>query len=154
MAEVELPLDSHGFLRRQCPHCQREFKWHHGPVGELPNDAPEVNEYHCPYCGGAADFDQWWTEEQVDMFRAEAFAEAGPVIEESLRSALEGVNSSGIITASVELERQVPPPPLDERDDMVAVASPCHGYEPVKVLESWTGDLHCLVCGSTFNVLR
>ena len=27
--EMSLPLDSDGFLRRQCPACEREFKWLH-----------------------------------------------------------------------------------------------------------------------------
>ena len=48
---VSLPLDSEGFLRRECPTCEREFKW-------LPNlDENEETEptagggYFCPYCG-------------------------------------------------------------------------------------------------------
>ena len=24
---MEIPLDSDGFLRRECPTCEREFKW-------------------------------------------------------------------------------------------------------------------------------
>ena len=26
---VPFPLDSEGFLRRECPSCRREFKWLH-----------------------------------------------------------------------------------------------------------------------------
>jgi hypothetical protein len=45
---VSFPLDSEGFLRRECPSCRREFKW-------LPQDEtdPMPDEgYCCPYCGG------------------------------------------------------------------------------------------------------
>ena len=34
---IELPLDS-GFLRRECPNCQLEFKWHHGPTETTPEN--------------------------------------------------------------------------------------------------------------------
>ena len=39
--QVSLPLDSDGFLRRECPHCMQEFKWHHGPANEEAETANE-----------------------------------------------------------------------------------------------------------------
>jgi hypothetical protein len=150
--EVELPLDSHGFLRRQCPHCEREFKWHDGPTGDVPDDAPEADEYFCPYCGGSADPDEWWTEEQVEFFQSAALHEALPKIANSLETSLRPIGRSGIVRATVRYERGNPPTPLDEQDDMVAVASPCHSYEPIKVAVDWQHPLHCLVCGVKFVI--
>ena len=49
--QVSLPLDSDGFLRRECPHCVQEFKWHHGPANEEAEAADEPAAYTCPLCG-------------------------------------------------------------------------------------------------------
>ncbi len=35
---IELPLDDDGYLRRQCPTCERLFKWHYGPTPQRPNE--------------------------------------------------------------------------------------------------------------------
>ena len=52
---VALPLDSDGFLRRECPTCEREFKWLPLPdtegdeaviAGNEEGKAPE--SYYCP----------------------------------------------------------------------------------------------------------
>ena len=51
--EMSMPLDSDGFLRRECPTCEREFKWFHTPEGE-GTAAPIIDGgYFCPYCGGS-----------------------------------------------------------------------------------------------------
>lgn len=150
--ELELPLDSHGFLRRQCPHCEREFKWHHGPAGEVPPDAPDPDAYFCPYCGEAAGADEWWTEEQVESIQAAAVYEAMPKLKHDLQSVVNPSKASGSVAASVRFELPNLPAPMSERDDMAAVASPCHGYEPIKVEAAWSAVLHCLVCGAQFVV--
>lgn len=46
---MTIPLDSDGFLRRECPSCEREFKWR-----PSESDAEEAGEstddvgYFCP----------------------------------------------------------------------------------------------------------
>lgn len=148
--ELELPLDSHGFLRRQCPRCEREFKWHHGPTGEVPNDAPDPDTYFCPYCGESAGADEWWTAEQVEAIQAAALYDVMPKLRNDLQDAVRPLNKSGFVKAFVRFESATPPPPMNEQDDMVALASPCHSYEPVKVDIAWSGLLHCLICGAQF----
>jgi hypothetical protein len=150
--ELELPLDGHGFLRRQCPSCEREFKWHHGPASELPADAPTPEEYFCPYCGGAAGVDEWWTEEQVEAIQAAAIEEVMPKLTSALEEAVAPLKKTGFLQTDVHFESTNPPPPLEERDDMAAVASPCHAYEPIKVASDWVYPIHCLVCGAPFVV--
>jgi hypothetical protein len=44
-----------------------------------------------------------------------------------------------------------PMPPV-EPDDMTMVASPCHGFEPVKIADDWTEPLYCLICGQAFRL--
>jgi hypothetical protein len=152
MGEIEFPLDGQGFLRRECPLCEREFKWHHGPTKGAPLDESEPVEYFCPYCGENAPLDQWWTKEQVEAIQATALQEAMPQLEEELRDALGPLNRTGFIHSEVHSDPLNPPPPMFESDDMVAVASPCHSHEPIKVEETWSGPLHCLVCGAAFTV--
>src|SRR4051812_31624365 len=62
---VPVPLDSEGFLRRECPTCEREFKW-------LPSDDSEPVEpggYYCPYCGIQAPVEHWLTKPQAEFAR-------------------------------------------------------------------------------------
>lgn len=152
MSEVSIPLDSQGFLRRECPQCERHFKWHHGPVEPVPEDAPDPVEYFCPYCGESAPPDQWWTRDQVEFIQTTALRETLPEVEAELRRSLEPLGRTGILRAEVRSDAVNPPPPLFESDDMQGVASPCHSYEPIKILEDWSAPIHCLVCGKPFIV--
>jgi hypothetical protein len=118
----------------------------------MPDESEPPDEYHCPYCGEAAGLDQWYTTEQIETIQAAATGIALPKLRAQLEEALAPLNQSGLIQANVTSHRPSPPPPLFEADDMVAVASPCHPYEPVKVDDSWDEPLHCLVCGSAYLV--
>ncbi|MGD0166912.1 MAG: hypothetical protein ABSC51_06430 [Gaiellaceae bacterium] len=150
---AQLSLDSDGYLRRQCPRCERVFKWHDGPIGEVPADAPEPGVYYCPYCGEPSPLDQWFTDEQVDYLQALAMGEVTRLVESELGPVVDDLNRSGdFISASLEVPTDNPPPPLLEPDDMIAVASPCHPHEPVKILDDWDQPIHCLVCGEPFTV--
>ena len=60
--EMSMPLDSDGFLRRECPTCEREFKWFHTPAEE-GSAAPVIDGgYFCPYCGVQAETNTWLTQ--------------------------------------------------------------------------------------------
>jgi endogenous inhibitor of DNA gyrase (YacG/DUF329 family) len=63
---VPIPTDRDGFLRRECPHCKMQFKWHHGPWNEVDASAPHQSAFYCPLCGKSADAGAWWTTEQCD----------------------------------------------------------------------------------------
>jgi hypothetical protein len=65
---MSLPLDGDGFLRRECPTCEREFKWLPSPDqleegnGESRAAAPDAQPpeaYYCPYCAVTAPPDAW-----------------------------------------------------------------------------------------------
>jgi hypothetical protein len=45
------------------------------------------------------------------------------------------------------------PTPLVEFDDMLIIESPCHAWEPVKVMQERadSGPIFCLVCGESFS---
>jgi hypothetical protein len=144
--EVSLPLDE-GYLRRECPTCERQFKWHHGPVDEAEHDGQEHHEYFCPYCGRGAGPDEWHTGEQVEFYLSAA---AGPAIQEvsdALADAFRGSNKMTYKPGSIDHDH---PAALHEPADMVIVEPPCHPKEPLKIDEHWTEAVHCLLCGAQF----
>lgn len=150
---VSVPLDSDGFLRRECPTCGREFKWFHGRVEGTPDDWEDPELYFCPYCAVPADGSSWLTQAQAAYVQQAFVGHASDLINDELEGIARSVNRrGGLIRMSVsrEVDSTPPPPPLSEPNDMVAVASPCHPFEPIKVLDGWEGSLHCLVCGSPF----
>src|SRR5579859_2819903 len=66
--EVGIPLDGGRFLRRECPRCERLFKWYVPVPGAAPRGEGDVSApatIYCPYCYEPAAADQWWTKEQV-----------------------------------------------------------------------------------------
>lgn len=145
---VELALDDDGFLRRECPTCEREFKWFSHQQGDP--DAEIVTQYYCPLCGIAAAPSSWWTPEQIEYARGASGPELDRLAQDSVEKALKGMkgftfkrNSS--FTLGIET-----PDPLTEANDMVIVEPPCHPNEPLKVPENATQSVHCLICGELF----
>lgn len=149
----ELPVDSDGFLRRECPTCSQEFKWHSGPANEEAELHPEATIYYCPLCGDSALKDQWFTPAQATFIQGHADAAAMQRLDEELSGLFRGMSSKHVkIKQTGRLDVPDLPDPLVEVDDMVIVLSPCHSYEPVKVPDDHTGPLYCLVCGEAYAV--
>lgn len=144
---MALPLDSDGFLRRECPTCDRELKWlvsEEGAAERVPDGG-----YFCPYCGIQAEPSSWLTQAQASLaenvMARELFA---PEMEKLARSLGDlGRSSGGLIEASVQYEVPDEEDPLTEADDMRRVDFACHPTEPVKVLEDWEKPVFCLICG-------
>lgn len=147
---IELPLDADGFLRRECPHCEREFKWHHGPTDATPPDLTTPAIYWCPLCGESAPLDQWWTKPQVEY---QQDAVAGPLhdfVVDELRAAIKPARNDFLRFEVETGERPDAPDPLVEPDDMVLIEPPCHPFEPVKVPEDAKAPFFCLLCGAAY----
>ena len=153
---MSLPLDSDGFLRRECPTCEREFKALSSSAdegSEPAEDAEPVESYFCPYCVVSAPANAWLTKAQVAVMNEIVRRE---LIEPELDKFERGLgkmnrSSGGLIDISVSLERDEPEPApeLSETDDMRCVDFTCHTSEPVKVLDNWSGEVHCLICGES-----
>jgi hypothetical protein len=144
--KMSVPLDSDGFLRRECPTCEREFKWRHTPSGEQSVAAPDAG-YFCPYCTSQAPAGSWWTKPQVEAQRSRIYDEVvKPKLDDFADSARQA--SAGFIKIDVTTTGPAKPPPLTESDDMRRVDFECHPTEPLKVLEDWNQPVHCLVCGA------
>lgn len=147
---MSVPLDGDGFVRRECPTCERELKW---PGRDQEEDqAASPGGYYCPYCAVQAPPSAWFTKAQIEQAQAIVTSEIVPPELDKLRDALGrlGQTSGGLIEVKVtsSSSRADPPPPLSETDDMRRVDFPCHPRSPVKVLDAWTGGVHCRLCGS------
>ncbi|MFB7338606.1 hypothetical protein ACFCZ6_00935 [Streptomyces hydrogenans] len=150
---MSLPLDHDGFVRRECPHCISQFKWHHGPANEEAEEQPSPTAYYCPLCGQPAGLESWWTQEQNDYTRGAKASVAARMVEDELKKSFKRARSKYLkVSVKGGMESPGVPSPLTEPDDMVIVTSPCHSYEPVKVPEDTSGPYHCLVCGQAFAV--
>jgi len=146
---VPIPLDNDGFLRRQCPNCSKEFKWHDGPTEDRPDDVVDPDVYYCPRCGVSSPPGHWNTREQEsfieEWMQGPIFREASDEIGKMLGN-MKGVT----YTENYENEPGVPES-LHEPNDMVILMSPCHSWEPIKVPQGATGRVYCLVCGEPFT---
>ena len=148
-ASVSFPLDPDGFLRRECPTCGEEFKWFHQE--EYDADIEHVAEYFCPLCGVPAATDAWYTTAQVEYMQGAVGPQLDEAVQDAMKSAFSGIKGisfkpAGNFTFGLET-----PDPLIEPDAMVIVAPPCHDTEPVKVPETATAEVHCLICGQAFS---
>ena len=150
--EIKLPLDEDGFLRRECPHCERNFKWRSSqPDADEEVNLAEIPTYFCPLCGQSAKADAWWTTEQAEYAAAIAQARLlGPMMNE-FGAGLNRLNRPGgavrITTSSVNYPE--PPPLGPEPNDMRVIDFTCHPEEPIKVPEDWEQPVHCAICGTT-----
>jgi len=142
---MSLPLDSDRFLRRECPTCEREFKWL--PAQNTENETPAPRGgYFCPYCAVQAPPNSWFTKAQLELAKAKAFNQVVQPQLDNLRRSLQGLNqSSGAIriSASMQSPESLSEPDLVESDDMQRVDFGCHD-EPIKVLDEWEGPVPAL----------
>lgn len=145
---VSLPLDG-PFLRRECPRCERQFKWHHGSTVDRPEDAVDPPVYYCPYCGEPSLADEWWTQEQSAFIQQSSLGPAMREIADAVQHSF-GNQRRSLIQVAMEFEDPELPNSLVEVADMVEIQSPCHSWEPIKIHDSWTHPIHCLLCGERF----
>lgn len=146
---MSLPLDSDNFLRRECPTCEREFKWLASGSEEEAAPVPDGG-YFCPYCAIQAPADAWWTPAQLELAKSIVTQQVvAPELEKFARQMKDiSRRSGGFIKADVKTDLPPEADALVEVDDLRRVDFPCHPNEPVKVLDDWTGAVHCLVCGT------
>jgi predicted RNA-binding Zn-ribbon protein involved in translation (DUF1610 family) len=143
---MSIPLDSDGFIRRECPNCEQEFKWR---PAQDDDPVEHVDQYYCPLCGQAAGLDSWWTKKQIEHAQAAIVPEAMRDIQGMLGDAFRG--SKNIKFAASDYLGDIPVPEvLYEPDDMVILEPPCHPAEPVKVPDNAEAPFYCLLCGETY----
>jgi hypothetical protein len=122
------PLDSDGFLRRECPLCVR-----------------------CPYCGQTAPRDQWWTQEQIAYIHVFAYNIIAQIVNEQLIRPMKRKFSgrrSGFVSIKFEGKEMAYQKPWasQEPDDMTIHAFPCCDLR-VKLEDDWSQAVYCPQCG-------
>ncbi len=148
---MSVPLDSDGFLRRECPTCEREFKWlPASDDAEEDQETPSASEngYYCPYCKAQASPDAWFTKAQIEQAKAVLTREFVEPELMKFKETTEQSAAGGFLDISVDVDTPDDPPSLTEPDDMRRIDFPCHSQEPVKVLEDWSEPVHCMICGA------
>ncbi|MGI9084877.1 MAG: hypothetical protein ACR2FE_06245 [Aeromicrobium sp.] len=151
--EISLPLDSDGFLRRECPHCEQEFKWHDGPANDQAEQQPHSDTFYCPICGEPAGPDSWWTQTQLDLIDNATERHVGQELGDMFKGLERSTRSNKFVKFKADrVNMPDPADPLVEPDDMTIVTSPCHAWEPVKISEGHVNAVHCIVCGVAFAV--
>lgn len=141
-----MPIDEDGFLRRECPTCEREFKWLASQDSDdAPSSATTVDQIHCPYCDVTSGPDSWFTPAQLDYASSVA---ATDVMDPMMEDFVEGFESNDFISLTYERGERASEMP-SETNDMTRVDFSCHPDDPVKVDGAWDGDVHCLVCGAS-----
>lgn len=145
---TSIPLDSDGFLRRECPTCEREFKWLSDAGDDESAEAPDGG-YFCPYCAIQAPPDSWFTQAQLELAESVVATEVvGPMLKDFTRDINRiGHHSGGMFSVSASFDAPDEMDPLTEADNMTRVDFACHPAEPIKVLDDWDGQTHCLICG-------
>ncbi len=141
---VPIPLDSGGFLRRECPECERQFKV------IISDDAEPVPEdgYYCPYCRRRVDPDHLHTPAQVEHIQAKGVNEIlGPKVEEMSKRF---DRRDSFISMSLDWT-PAEETPLEEPDDMERRDPSCHPNEPIKVMDGWTRPVYCIICGNELS---
>ena len=153
--KMEVPLDEDGFLRRECPHCEEQFKWRPTPnARSQAENLSELPTYFCPLCGEAAKADAWWTPEQIEHATGVAKAEVlGPMLND-FQSDLRRLNrpGSGFRVTTTPVDIAPPAPMAPDVNDMRVVVPICHPDEPMKVPDDRRAPVHCLICGHTVEV--
>lgn len=151
--QISIPLDSDGFLRRECPTCEREFKWLPSDAGDGSTEgAAEIDPagYYCPFCGVQAESGKWLTKAQVEFVHHVARREFVEPILRDWAADLERKSTKHVkFKANPNFGDDSPEPQLTEQDDMRRVDFECHPSEPVKVLDDWDGQVRCLICGQS-----
>lgn len=147
--EINLPLDADGFLSRECPDCERQFKWKPTSSNTDRSENAEIESYYCPYCYRPASPNNWWTKEQFEYAKQIAFKQ---VLESELRNLQRRINqasnASSLIQMKASMSESPEPEPLEETiEGLMLVEFPCHLEEPLKVDEGWQSEIACLICG-------
>lgn len=160
--EVALPEDGSGFVRRQCPRCQRIFKTRSSrfdaralqrrlaslfPFENAHESLEPVPTWSCLYCGHRAEADEWLTGEHVAYLERLARAWANHVRYQQLahisRTLGHNPRPTFVALAPRELPHLMPPEP----EDLRPLPLLCCGEE-VKALWDWDGPLYCPRCGA------
>jgi hypothetical protein len=164
--KLSFPLDSDGFLRRQCQLCRKEFKilLNEDELGDLsqegiesfmlehseekdPEESSEEGNFFCPYCRQTAGNDKWWTEEQDAFIKLHLNNIVSSIINDSFIRPLNRDFGSSKTVKFEGKELDLKEPWISpEPNDMEIFELPCC-QRKIKIDENWSGEIYCYFCG-------
>jgi hypothetical protein len=158
---IGLPLDALGFVRRECPHCHRQFKTRGGPndgatvqrqlsrflaLVNREELAHEGEVLFCVYCGRSADGDEWCTPQQRAWIEKLAGVLTREIRFEQLAFPARTLKDNPRPTFLPLPPSERIPEMRSEPDDMSRASFICC-VEDVKVEAHWTQPIYCPRCG-------
>jgi len=152
---IELPVDQEGFLRRECPYCNREFKMLFKSANKVNLSDIEITEkladdnkeFYCPYCGQSADQNSFWTKDQIRYVHEIANQKVlQPMLDDFGKDIEKISRKNDFIKFKVERKQAKKPVISPEPNDMSMLESQCCS-EKIKVEEGWEGFIYCVICG-------
>lgn len=143
--ELKISLDSEGFVRRECPKCEREFKIQTLEKDFLRPPVKNSDQVTCPYCKHRSNIDQWWTKAQVDYIsEMQSFFLLNSIVPKTSLK----MKSTSFVKVKVEVIEQKEPVMKPEYDDMKRLSVGCCERD-IKVLDEWSGEVFCPDCSKT-----
>jgi Zn ribbon nucleic-acid-binding protein len=166
---ISLPLDSDGFLRRECPLCKRQYKIEtslderksiiqkeieyylvQNNIVEKQDEIDEDIAYRCPYCGETSSANSWWTEEQIEYIHIFPYNYMAETINEQFDDWKRNFSGMGNSLISLKFDyKKMPykePWISPEIDDMVIYVLPCCKIR-VKLEDKPIDLVYCYKCG-------
>lgn len=138
---AQIPLDADGYLRRECPHCEREFK---RIAAKSPSSKDSAHCWlFCPYCGLQAQANRWLTKPQARFTKNLVARHA------EQRKSHVGFKSLNVL--AFRSQSNVAHVGLIEPNDMRIVNMQCHRRESIKISEEWIGTVRCPQCGAAHS---
>ncbi|XZJ40571.1 hypothetical protein ACSXCW_02695 [Clostridium perfringens] len=139
-SSLEIPIDSDGFASLQCPFCNERFKLTANFINEI-----DINELYCPYCGLQHSFENFLTDEVIELARAKMKNMTMDFINGNIKS-LNDSFSNGFLKITIDSEfDSVNEPEVIESDDMYKKTLSCCNCN-VKLNEN-IDSCYCPKCG-------
>jgi hypothetical protein len=136
--QVGIPMDSDGYLDRECPaaECEFEFKVHGDDWRNIVTD----EHVHCPFCGHVSDSGKWFTQDQLEILREGARAQLSALIGSALRKDAESWNRRQPRNSFIRMTMQV-----KDRPEHVLV--PAEAADPMRL------KITCSECSCRYAVV-
>ena len=139
-SNLEIPTDSDGFISFQCPFCNEKFKLSADFINQM-----DIDELYCPYCGLQNSFENFFTDEVIELAKAKIENMAMDFISENVKS-LKDSFSNGLFEMTIDTKfNDVNEPEVIESDDMYKKTLSCCNFD-VKLNEN-INSCYCPKCG-------
>ncbi|WP_349392111.1 TFIIB-type zinc ribbon-containing protein [Clostridium perfringens] len=139
-SSLEIPTDSDGFVSLQCPFCNERFKLTANFINEI-----DIDELYCPYCGLQHSFENFLTDEVIELAKAKMKNMAMDFISKNVKSLKDSCSNAFFeITIDTDFDT-VNEPEVIENDDMYKKPLSCCNFD-VKLNEN-IDSCYCPKCG-------